>query len=166
MDKSYNSGSRVSVRIMGRSYTLSSDNSREYTVMLAEELNKGVSELLRSERSLGVLDAAILFALNSLDESKRSTQLAENLRLQMGEYLNDASRERQRAESLKRENAGLKKRLLELDKSLRSRQGVDAEPSQKKAPEASSEELREVPGKAPETSSKSRSEPGQRGRAK
>ena len=94
MDKSYNSGSRVSVRIMGRSYTLSSDNSREYTVMLAEELNKGVSELLRSERSLGVLDAAILFALNALDESKRSTQLAENLRLQMGEYLNDASRER------------------------------------------------------------------------
>lgn len=112
---------RVKVRIIGREYTLGTDNTEEYTVALAEKLDKKMNAMLASSSSLSGIDVAILSALDAMDEAEKTSANADNIRLQLGEYVTSAERARQSYETAKREISALKRRIEELEEKLESK---------------------------------------------
>ena len=115
---------KVKVRIIGREYTLGTDNSREYTLSLAEELDSKMNAMLSQSKTLSDIDIAILCALEAMDESHRAVANADNIRLQLGEYVSAADRAQSSAEVYKKEIASLKKRIEELEERLAQKTAV------------------------------------------
>lgn len=109
---------KVKVKIIGREYTLGTDNSREYTVKLAEELDAKMTSMLNETKTLSGIDVAILCALDAMDEAKKASENADNIRNQLGEYMNSAGKAQSSVESSKREIGALKKRIEELEDRL------------------------------------------------
>lgn len=109
---------KVKVRIIGRDYTLGTENSVEYTQKIAAELDRKMNEMLAQSGSLSGIDVAILCALDAMDESCRAATNADNIRLQLGEYVASAARAHAGAESAKKEIQSLKKRIEELEDRL------------------------------------------------
>lgn len=109
---------KVKVKIIGREYLLGTDNTREYTMKLAEELDAKMNAMLAESRTLSGIDVAILCALDAMDDAKKAGDNADNIRLQLGEYMTSADRAHSSAESSKREIASLKKRIEELEDRL------------------------------------------------
>ena len=109
---------KVKVRIIGREYTLGTDNSPEYTRGLAEELDDKMNAMLSESRTLSGIDVAILCALDAMDEAQHAGANADNIRLQLGDYVAAADRAQANAETYKKEIASLKKRIEELEDRL------------------------------------------------
>ena len=109
---------RVKVRIIGREYTLGTDDTPEYTLELARELDSRMNKMLAESKTLSGIDVAILSAM---DEASKASSNADNIRLQLGEYVTSADKARQRYESAKKEIAALKKRIEELETKLSSK---------------------------------------------
>lgn len=109
---------KVKVKIIGREYLLGTDNTREYTMKLAEELDAKMNTMLAESQTLSGIDVAILCALDAMDDAKKASENADNIRLQLGEYMNSADRAKSNAEGSKKEIASLKKRIEELEDRL------------------------------------------------
>ncbi len=109
---------RVKVRIIGREYTLGTDNSPEYTLALAEKLDAVMNNMLATGKNLSGMDVAILAALDAMDEAEKARGNADNIRLQLGEYVTSADKARQSYDNAKREISILKKRIEELEDKL------------------------------------------------
>ncbi len=112
---------RVKVRIIGREYTLGTDNTPEYTRELADKLDARMNSMLASSKTLSGIDVAILCALDSMDEANKATANADNIRLQLGEYVTSADKAQTSYENAKREIQTLKKRIQELEARLDSK---------------------------------------------
>ncbi len=119
---------KVKVRIIGREYTLGTDNTADYTAALAGELDAKMNAMLSESGSLSGIDVAILCALDAMDECRRAQANADNIRLQLGEYVASADRARANAEGYKKEVSSLKKRIEELEGRLNSKSGFRDEP--------------------------------------
>ena len=109
---------KVKVRIMGREYTLGTDNSPEYTMELAEKLNANLNDMLSDTHGLSGLDVALLAALDAMDEARKAKENADNIRLQLGEYMTSADKARTGYDNAKQEIAVLKRRIEELEDKL------------------------------------------------
>lgn len=109
---------KVKVKILGREYLLGTDNSRDYTLALAEELDQKMNAMLQESGTLSGIDVAILCALDAMDDAKKAAENADNIRLQLGEYMNSADRARSNVDSSKKEISSLKKRIEELEDRL------------------------------------------------
>lgn len=105
----------VKVKIIGKDYNLVTDNTPAYTQTLADKLNTYINRMLSSNGSFSAIDAAILAALDAMDEATRSKADADNIRSQMGEYLAEAESLRQKSEAAKKEIAALKRRISQLE---------------------------------------------------
>ncbi len=113
---------RVKVRIIGREYTLITENSAEYTQELAGRLDSKMNEMLSASKTLSGIDVAILAALDSMDDAAKASENADNIRLQLGEYMTSADKARQKAESCKKEINALQKKISELEARLAQRE--------------------------------------------
>lgn len=109
---------RVKVRIIGREYTLITENSPEYTQNLAGKLDSKMNEMLSASKTLSGIDVAILAALDAMDEASKADESADNIRLQIGEYMTSADKARQKFESGKKEISALQKKISELEEKL------------------------------------------------
>lgn len=109
---------RVKVRIIGREYTLITENSPEYTLDLAAKLDSKMNEMLSASKTLSGIDVAILAALDAMDEASKASENADNIRLQLGEYMTSADKSRQKADSAKKEISALQKRISELEATV------------------------------------------------
>ncbi len=112
---------RVKVRILGRDYTLGTDNTPEYTRDLAQKLDERMNAMLASSKTLSGMDVAILCALDSMDEAEKAISNADNIRLQLGEYVTSADKAQTSYENAKREIQSLKKRIQELEERLNNK---------------------------------------------
>ncbi len=112
---------RVKVRIIGREYTLGTDNSPEYTKALAETLDRKMNNMLSQSKTLSGIDVAILSALDAMEAADKAEKNSDNIRLQLGEYVASSDKDRQSYETSKREIAILKKRIEELEAKLAAR---------------------------------------------
>jgi cell division protein ZapA len=121
---------RVKVRIIGREYTLITENSTEYTQDLAGKLDSKMNEMLSESKTLSGIDVAILAALDAMDEAAKASENADNIRLQLGEYMTSADKSRQKADSAKKEISALQKRISELEEALAQ---SETKPAQKDA---------------------------------
>ena len=88
---------------------------------LIDDYIKIITKLLDTNENLSVTKAAVFCAMDYLDEYKKSTGSAENMRSQIQDYISDAAKAKLAAdkvkaenETLKRENAALREQLAKL----------------------------------------------------
>lgn len=105
-------GNRVTITIGGKDYTLLAQESAEYVRGIAARVDGSINELVQDGR-ISILDAAVLTAVNLADELTKETEISENLRTQMKEYLEESTR-------LKLELAEAKREIFKLQNKKES----------------------------------------------
>ncbi len=108
---------KISISVAGNEFVVSTDEEREYTLQLAETVDKKIRGLLGESSRLTLGLAAILTALDLCDENEKNKASCARLREEIRRYLaqleklsgeNEAS-----VAALKRENAELRNQLLQ-----------------------------------------------------
>lgn len=108
---------KISISVAGNEFVVSTDEEREYTLQLAETVDKKIRSLLGESSRLNLGLAAILTALDLCDENEKNKASCARLREEIRRYL--AQLEKLSGESeasvaaLKRENAELRNQLLQ-----------------------------------------------------
>ena len=92
----------VAVTICGEDYTLVAEESAAYMQKVGSYVREKMDDVLKNAR-VGRTDAAILTAANIADELFKAQEIAENLRSQLKEYLDEASKSKNEISELKRE---------------------------------------------------------------
>ncbi len=105
------SKNKITVTIAGRDYTILSSESEEYIQRVASHLDKKITEIAYSNNQLTMQMSTVLAAINVTDEYFKSLEGADNLRQQIGQYIDDVSKERTELTSLRAENQRLKEQL-------------------------------------------------------
>ena len=103
--------STVRLEICGNNYVISTTDTEEYTLSLAEKLDKQMNEFLATTPSASVTSAAVLCALSYLDELEKSSASADNMRSQIKDYLEDAAKAKLEAEEARRELERLRREI-------------------------------------------------------
>ena len=93
---------RVTVTICGNEYTFLADEDSAYVEKVAAYVDQRMTDILESTKA-GRTDAAVLTAANIADELFKAQEIAENLRSQLKEYLDEASKSKNEISELKRE---------------------------------------------------------------
>ena len=108
---------RVVLNICGVDYVLLCDKDEEYIRALGTELHDAMTRLLRGNGRVSATQAAVLCALEAMDDAREAHTTSENLRARIQDYLEDAAQmkkeaelSRHEAETLHREIAELKRR--------------------------------------------------------
>ena len=93
---------RVTVTIAGQEYTLVGSEEPSYTEKVAAHVDEKVKEILDGAR-VSLVDGAVLAAVNIADEDFKEVETAENLRRQLKEYLEEATKMKLELSEAKRE---------------------------------------------------------------
>ncbi|WP_130869879.1 cell division protein ZapA [Intestinimonas massiliensis (ex Afouda et al. 2020)] len=93
---------RVTVTIAGQEYTLVGSEEPSYTEKVAAHVDAKVQEVLDGSR-VSLVDGAVLAAVNIADEYFKEVETAENLRRQLKEYLEEATKMKLELSEAKRE---------------------------------------------------------------
>ena len=93
---------RITVNICGEDYTLVAEENTAYMEQVASLVDKKMIEIIAGAK-VGRGDAAVLAAVNLADELLKSEQTAENLRRQLKEYLEEATKMKMELSEAKRE---------------------------------------------------------------
>lgn len=105
---------KIRLEVCGATYVVSSTDTEPYVTELAQRLDKNMNEILEVNPSASVTTAAVLCALEYLDEWQKSTLGADNMRAQIKDYLEDAARAKMQAEEYRQELEKLKQQIQEL----------------------------------------------------
>lgn len=100
----------VTVSIAGQEYTLVATEEPGYMEKVAAHVDARVQEVLDSSR-VSLVDGAVLAALNVADEYFKEVEAAENLRRQLKEYLEEATKIKMELSEAKREIFKLQNQL-------------------------------------------------------
>ena len=109
---------RVKVVICGKTYTLQTDESPSYMITLAKELDKRINAFLEENESAALTSAAVMVALELMDESMKSVSDVDNIRAQIKGYVEEAAGARIEADQLRRELTLLKRENENLKSDL------------------------------------------------
>ena len=83
---------KVRVNIAGTPYAIATTDPEKYILSLAKKLDEDITKLLDDNANLSVTKAAVFCAMDYLDEYRKSTGSAENMRSQIQDYIVDATR--------------------------------------------------------------------------
>lgn len=100
---------KVRINIAGNEFNVLSQDSENYTISVAKEVDEKITEIRKANHNISVSAAVILAALNFCDCAKKSEKDADNFRKQIKEYLTEAAQKEKEAEELRKENERLKK---------------------------------------------------------
>ena len=111
---------KVKVNICGRIYCLNTEENEEYVTGLAAGLNERITRFMNENPGTSVLSAAIMTALELSDDASRNEGDADNFRLQLKNYAEEAATARVNADKLRRavEALLLENRKLKSDLEL------------------------------------------------
>lgn len=93
---------QVKVTIAGQEFTLLTDGEAAQTQKIAQHVDDQIAQVLAGGRA-SLLDGAILAALNISEEYFKEVESADNLRRQMKDYLEEATRLKLELSEAKRE---------------------------------------------------------------
>ena len=93
---------RVTVTIAGQEYTLVATEDVAYVQRVAGHVDAKVQEVLEGAR-VSMVDGAVLAAVNTADEYFKEVETSENLRRQLKEYLEEATKMKLELSEAKRE---------------------------------------------------------------
>ena len=109
---------KVNLKICGSSYTIVTEDDPEYVENLGELIDKEMKLVSQNAPSLSMTQCAVLVALDQADACKKSTALSDNLRAQIKDYLEDASRARMEVDVARREIERLNREISNLRDKL------------------------------------------------
>lgn len=112
------SKTRVRVTICGAEYSFVSDDSSEYVIQIAEQVDRQITTLMKQNPWISLNTAAVYAAVDALDHARQDQSAAEHLRAQMKEYLADSARCRSEAEEARREIERLREELQKKDEKI------------------------------------------------
>ena len=101
---------KVRVNIAGTPYAIATTDSEKYIQSLAKKLDEN--------ENLSVTKAAVFCAMDYLDEYRKSTGSAENMRSQIQDYIADAARAKLAEDKAKAENEVLRREAAALREQL------------------------------------------------
>lgn len=113
---------KVNLKICGSSYTIVTEDDPEYVENLGELIDKEMKLVSQNAPSLSMTQCAVLVALDQADACKKSTALSDNLRAQIKDYLEDASRARMEVDVARREIERLNREISNLREKLANKQ--------------------------------------------
>lgn len=93
---------KVTVSIAGQTYTLVATEDEGYMEKVAAHVDAKVQEVL-NDSHVSLVDGSILGALNIADEYFKEVEAGENLRRQLKEYLEEATKLKMELSEAKRE---------------------------------------------------------------
>ena len=93
---------------------------------LIDDYIKIITKLLDTNENLSVTKAAVFCAMDYLDEYRKSTGSAENMRSQIQDYISDAARAKLAADKVKAENETLKRENAALREQLEKMRSKEA----------------------------------------
>ena len=96
---------KVLVKIYGRDYLLATDESQGYSDRLADTLNEKLMKMMKGKSELSRLDAAMLVALEAIDEAYKNHKSIDNIRGQIKDYVEAADKAKAELERVKKESA-------------------------------------------------------------
>lgn len=109
---------KVDVTICGADYKIAANESPEYIHRVAGIVDEKMTELLNASSKMSMTMVGVLTAVNICDEKLKADQTADNLRMQLKKYLDDADRAKQQADEYKRELQKTKSELAEVRERL------------------------------------------------
>lgn len=112
---------RVQVKIGGATYTIVTEDDAQYVEALAEEVNNEIRSVCNSNPSLSITQAAVLVALDQADACKKASASADNLRVQIKDYLEESARAKMEVEVARREVERLNREISNLRDRLNNR---------------------------------------------
>ena len=93
---------KTTVNIAGQSYTLVAAEDAAYMEKVASHVDAKIQEVLETSK-VSLMDGAMLGALNIADEYFKEVEASENLRRQLKEYLEEATKLKMELSEAKRE---------------------------------------------------------------
>lgn len=102
---------KVKLEICGAVYPLTVEGDPVYYEELGKALSERMREMMSKSNRVSVTGAAVLCALDYLDELHRSNNGADNLRNQLKGYLQDATAAKAMAENAAREVEAMRQQL-------------------------------------------------------
>ena len=140
---------KVRVNIAGTPYAIATTDSEKYILGLAKKLDEDITKLLDTNDNLSVTKAAVFCAMDYLDEYRKSTGSAENMRSQIQDYIADAARAKLAEDKALAENAVLRREAAALREQLAKERQRETR-REERAARAAAETAQEQPS-APET---------------
>ena len=114
---------RIKIILAGKEYTIQSEESGSYVKQLAESLNKKIEEFMQANESVSMTSASMLVALGLMDDCIKASSDKDNLRKQVIDYLEEATRSRTEITELKKELDALREKNAMLEMKLLTFEG-------------------------------------------
>ena len=105
---------RVKLTICGANFVIVSEDEESYVQELGTRLDEEMNELMTKNQAISVTGAAVLKALDYLDELRKATMSADNMRGQVRDYLEDASKARLATQEAQQEIARLRRQIEQM----------------------------------------------------
>lgn len=99
---------KIKIVLSGKEYTIQTDESVSYVKQLAEALDSKIEEYMNQNSSISVTSACMLVALGLMDDCIKAASDKDNLRKQVIDYLEEATKSRTEIMELKKEIDRLK----------------------------------------------------------
>ena len=131
---------KVRVNIAGTPYAIATTDSEKYIQSLAKKLDEDITKLLDENENLSVTKAAVFCAMDYLDEYRKSTGSAENMRSQIQDYIADAARAKLAEDKAKAENEVLRREAAALREQLEKMRNKEARREERAAQQAAAKE--------------------------
>lgn len=106
---------KITVCLSGKEYTIQTDESVEHVKRLAEELDAKITDFMGQNDSITVTSACMLVALGLMDDCLQASGEKENLRNQVVEYLEEATKCRAITSDLENKISSLEKQIKSLE---------------------------------------------------
>ena len=107
-------------------YAIATTDPEKYILSLAKKLDEDITKLLDDNANLSVTKAAVFCAMDYLDEYRKSTGSAENMRSQIQDYIADATRAKLAEDKVKAENEVLRREAAALREQLEKMRNKEA----------------------------------------
>lgn len=111
----------VTVKIFNREYHLMTDETKEYTDRIADDLNAKMTAVLEGKTTLSAQDAAALVALECYDEMVKAKEEADKMRISIKGYADESAAAKSKADEAQREVERLKSKVEQMERELKLR---------------------------------------------
>ena len=109
---------RIKIVLSGKEYTIQTEESVTYVKQLADSLDAKIEEYMRQNDSISVPSACMLVSLGLMDDCVKAASDKDNLRKQVIDYLEEATKSRNEITELKKEIERLKQKCEVLSVKL------------------------------------------------
>lgn len=99
---------RIRIVLCGKEFSIQTDEGPTYVKQLADALNKKVNDFIMQNGEVSVSSACMLVSLGLMDDCIKAASDKDNLRKQVIDYLEEATRSRNEVTELKKQIEDLK----------------------------------------------------------